>query len=130
MDTKPIDQMKVLFCLLMAYAGICTPIGAQTPLPTAGPSFSAKDTTKAAVIAIASLQSYPVGIDRKSTRQDTSVIIEDVRVERMADEGPIQDWHNPAGYMGSSRPPSAMTRHKPLQAKKYQRPKPNRCYTF
>ena len=122
--------MKAAFCVLLAFTGFNWTVVAQTPLPTAGPSFSSKDTTKAAVVAVSSMQNYPVGIDRQGASQDTAVILESKPRGQISYSGPIQDWHNPPGYMGSSRPAGAMTRHKPLSAKKYQRPRPNRCYTF
>ena len=120
--------MKAALCVLLAFTGINWTVVAQTPLPTAGPSFSSKDTTKAAVIAVATMQNYPVGIDRQSN-QDTIAIIEKVEVNKSPQEGPIQDWHNPADYMGSPSS-SGTTRHKPLTPKKYQRPRTDRCYTF
>jgi len=122
--------MKAALCALLAFIGINWTVVAQTPLPTAGPSFSSKDTTKAAVIAVATMQNYPVGIDRQGAIQDTVAIIENVQVEETHQEGPIQDWHNPAGYMGSAPPKGTMTRHKPLTTKKYQRSRTDRCYTF
>jgi hypothetical protein len=122
--------MKAALCVLLAFTGINWTVVAQTALPTAGPSFSSKDTTKAAVVAVATMQNYPVGIDRQSAIQDTMVIVEKVPEEKASQPGPIQDWHNPAGYMGSAGSPGSMTRHKPLAPKKYQRPRTNRCYTF
>ena len=122
--------MKVVLSLLLINTGIICSLAAQAPLQTAGPSFSSKDTTKADVVAIASLQTFPVGFDLKGLQQDTIVKAEQVQIADAPLPAPIQDWHNPPGYLGSSRPAGTMTRHKPLKAKKYQRPKPNRCYTF
>ena len=116
--------------MLLALLGINLTVVAQTPLKTAGPSFSSKDTTKADVVAIASLQTFPVGFDLQSLQQDTLAKVEKGEKAVSPLPSPIQDWHNPPGYLGSSRPTGAMTRHKLLKAKKYQRPRPNRCYTF
>ena len=122
--------MKAILCVLLMCTGINRIVVAQAPLPTAGPSFSSKDTTKAAVISVASMQAYPTGIDRKSIKPIATVISESAPAAQISQEGPIQDWHNPPGYKGASRSPGAMTRHKPLTPKKYHQPKPNRCYTF
>jgi hypothetical protein len=123
--------MKFFLCIQVLCAGMYMTVAAQSPLPTSGPSFSSKDTATAAVISVASMQVYPTGIDRLSTRQDPEVIEDSIPDgPTITDDGPIRDWSNPPGYMGTSRPPVAMKRHKPLAGRKYHRAKSNRCYTF
>jgi hypothetical protein len=125
-----IIAMKAFLCIVLASAGIGT-AAAQAPLPTSGPSFSSKDTVTADVISVASMQVYPTGIDRLSTRKDPEVIEESIPEPQVITvQGPIRDWSNPPGYMGTTRPPVTMVRHKPFAGRKYHRIKPNRCYTF
>jgi hypothetical protein len=122
--------MKVILCVLLMWTGINGILVAQTPLPTAGPSFSSKDTTTAAVIAVASMQAYPTGIDRQTTMVEAKEIVKIPKTTKTADQGPIRDWSNPPGYKGSRGPALSSSKHKPLTPKKYHRSKANRCYTF
>ncbi len=122
--------MKAFLSILLVCAGMCTVARAQTPLPTTGPSFSSRDSTMAQVISVASLQAYPVGIDRQSTRQELTTTVEIQETKIVAHPGPIRDWSNPPGYMGSRGPAVSSAKHKPLTPKKYHRSKSNRCYTF
>jgi hypothetical protein len=123
--------MKAILCFMLAYAGVTMMAGAQATMPTAGPSFSIKDTSKAEVIAVASMQAYPTGIDRQGSIPKQAIVEETIPDKTaMIDQGPIRDWSNPPGYMGASSPSMAMSRHKPLSPKKYHRAKANRCYTF
>lgn len=122
--------MKAFVCLLLLSALMLADANGQSPLPSSGPTFSTKDTTKANVLSVASLQAYPVGIDKfgKEQEEDTAAIIIPQAV--VSDPGPIRDWSNPAGYMGSAGIPSAMVRHKPLSPGGYHRKHLRRCYTF
>jgi hypothetical protein len=139
--------MKAILCLLMTFLGITTTAGAQNALPTSGPSFSAKDTTKAEAISVATLQTYPVGIDRESVvvedssqAQQTVIEGESIVIEGSIDtkqsvtqkpattDGPIRAWSNPPGYTGSQKPVT-MTKHK--SSKRFKRGKSKKgCPTF
>lgn len=125
--------MKAFACLIIFIELICTSMYGQSALPSAGPSFSAKDTTKADVLSVASLQVFPVGIDKlgNEAAADSSVVLMSSAPKKATpDPDPIRDWSNPPGYMGASGSPTAMVKHKPLTGRKYHRKRLRRCYTF
>ena len=125
--------MKAIGCLFILNLIFCTGLYGQTALPSAGPSFSKKDTTRADVLSVASFQVYPVGIDKigNEPASDSLEVQMPVPAKRaVIDTGPIRDWSNPPGYMGASAPPTAMVKHKPLTGGKYHRKRLRRCYTF
>lgn len=120
--------MKAILCLLLAFFGITTAIVAQNALPTSGPSFSAKDSTKAEAISVATLQTYPVGIDRESVVVEDSLQTQQTVQKAASSDGPIRAWSNPPGYTGSQKPVT-MTKHK--SSSRFKRGKAKKgCPTF